>query len=58
MLTMLSTLGSPSYSNDNSDLNGTNVENNSISLGYNIINNLPALAIDDEELIFGLKYNF
>jgi hypothetical protein len=47
-----------SYSNDNSDLNGTNVENNSVSLGYNIINNLPALAIEDEELIFGLKYNF
>lgn len=46
------------YSNDDTTFNGSNVENKSISLGYNIINFLPPLAIGDEELFLGLKYNF
>lgn len=45
-----------SYFNDDSTFNGNNVENKSISLGYNITNFLP--PIDEEELFLGLKYNF
>jgi len=46
------------YSNDDTTFNGSNVENQAISLGYNIINFLPPLAIGDEEIFLGLKYNF
>jgi hypothetical protein len=46
------------YSNDDTTFNGSNVENQAISLGYNIISFLPPLAIGDEELFLGLKYNF
>jgi len=52
------------YHNDDSSFNGNKVENQAISLGYNIIDFTSKLDIkdidlfEDDELFVGLKYNF